>query len=86
MKVLKFSAPWCGPCQQLAKNIHKFEVAGLQVENINIDDEPEKASHYGVMSVPTLIIVINNNEVERVNSALSEDQLEILFSRHGFSI
>ena len=63
-KLIYFSAPWCGPCKLLGPTMDK---SGLPFQKINIDDELELASKYGVRSVPTLLIADSNgNEVKRL--------------------
>ena len=63
-KLIYFSAPWCGPCKLLGPTMDK---SGLHFQKINIDDDLELASKYGVRSVPTLLIADSNgNEVKRL--------------------
>ena len=63
-KLIYFSAPWCGPCKLLGPTMDK---SGLRFQKINIDDDLELGSKYGVRSVPTLLIADSNgNEVKRL--------------------
>ena len=53
-------APWCGPCRMVSPIVEEIagEVAGrAKVGKVNVDEEPELAARYGVMSIPTLIVV-----------------------------
>lgn len=65
MKVLDFYADWCGPCQMLKPVLAQVEAEHPEVkfEAINIDEDPETAEKYGVMSIPTLIVLDDEGEV-----------------------
>ena len=65
MRILRFTAPWCQPCKELAKNILKSNIT-LPIEVIDIDLNPELATEYGIRSVPTLIMLDWNKEVKRI--------------------
>ena len=51
-KIIYFTAPWCGPCRTFGPIV---ESSGLPVQKVNIDEDQELASQYGVRSVPTLL-------------------------------
>ncbi len=65
MKVLDFYADWCGPCQMLKPVLAQVEAEHPEVkfEAINIDEDPETAEKYGVMSIPTLIVLDDEGKV-----------------------
>lgn len=77
MKVLKFEASWCGPCKMLSKTIESVrDQIGIEIEEIDIDQQPELATQYHVRGVPTLIILGDTgNELKRKSGAMTGPQL-----------
>mgnify|MGYP001768241750 CR=1 FL=1 len=69
--LVDFWAPWCGPCRMVSPIVD--EIAGendnVKVCKINIDDQPQLASQYGVMSIPTLMVFENGDVVEKAVGA-----------------
>ena len=63
--LLDFWADWCGPCRMLARTVHEIadERTDIKVGKINVDQEPELAQQYGIMSIPTLIVIKEGNPV-----------------------
>jgi len=66
MKTIKyFSATWCGPCKSFKPVMNEIASEGYSVQFIDIDQSPNTATQYSVMSVPTVIIEENGVEVDR---------------------
>jgi len=73
-KVLKFWAPWCGPCKQLSAKMKSIS-SPIPIEEVNVDEQPHIASEYQVMGIPTLIIVEGKQEIDRLSGNVSIEQL-----------
>ena len=69
-----FTAPWCGPCQALGPVMDRVGQK-IGVQKINIDYEMDRARGANVMSVPTVILVENGQEVRRFVGAKSYEQV-----------
>jgi len=56
--LVDFYADWCGPCKMLAPMVEEIsnESDAFEVVKLNVDDAPDLAARYGVMSIPTLIV------------------------------
>lgn len=72
--LVDFYADWCGPCKIFSPILEDIsnEYDSVKVVKVNIDDEIELAQHYGVTSVPTLIIIQNGKVVDRSVGAVSK--------------
>ncbi len=58
--LVDFWATWCGPCRMVSPIVDELsdELSdSIKVAKVNVDDEPELASKYGVMSIPTLLLI-----------------------------
>jgi thioredoxin len=76
--LIDFYADWCGPCKMSAPHVEAIaaEYADvLKVAKINIDEAPELAAKYGVMSIPTFIIVDKKEAVKKAVGAKNKDEL-----------
>ena len=69
--LVDFWAPWCGPCRMVSPIVDEIaeENADIKVAKINIDEQPQLASQYGVMSIPTLLVFENGDVIEKAVGA-----------------
>ena len=69
--LLDFGAPWCAPCRMVVPIIE--EIAGerpdIKVGKINVDEQPELASKFSIMSIPTLVVMKKGKIVQQVSGA-----------------
>ena len=73
-KIFYFTAPWCEPCQVLGPIMDKV-AQQMSVEKVNIDYELDRARAANVMSVPTVVLTQNGQEVRRFVGARSFEQV-----------
>jgi thioredoxin 1 len=66
--LLDFWAAWCGPCRMISPIVDEIasEVSDTKVGKVNIDEQPELASIFGIMSIPTLAVVKNGKIVNKM--------------------
>ncbi|HIX17524.1 MAG TPA: thioredoxin [Candidatus Gemmiger faecavium] len=75
--LLDFWASWCGPCRMVSPVIDEIaeERSDIFVGKINVDEQRELAAQFGVMSIPTLVVLKNGREVNRSVGAKPKSQI-----------
>ncbi len=75
--LVDFWAPWCGPCRIVAPHLEELnsEREDLRVVKLNVDDNPQTAARYNVMSIPTLLLFKNGQVAHQIVGALPKNRL-----------
>ena len=75
--LIDFFAPWCGPCRMVVPIVEQIaeEREDIKVVKINVDEEPELASQFRVMSIPTLVVFKDGAVVNQAVGARSKDAI-----------
>lgn len=77
LSLLDFYADWCGPCRMVLPIVDEIaeERSDLLVGKINVNDNPNLAREFGVMSIPTLVVMKDGKVINRVSGARSKAQI-----------
>ncbi|MGB9756434.1 MAG: thioredoxin [Candidatus Bathyarchaeales archaeon] len=85
LALIDFWAPWCGPCLALAPTIEELaeEYFGkIFVGKINVDENPLTAERFQIFSIPTLIIMKDGKEVDRIVGLVPKKHIEAVLKKH----
>lgn len=75
--LIDFYADWCGPCKMLAPTVEEIAAGAVDflVAKVNVDEAPAVAERFSVMSIPTLIVLRNGQELARAVGLRPKDEI-----------
>lgn len=81
--LVDFWASWCGPCKMLSPAVDSVseQVSGADFYKVNVDEEPELAREYGIMSIPTLIVFKNGEIADQSVGVIPEADIKALVEK-----
>ena len=85
VELLDFYADWCGPCvvmKPVLEELEKEMASTVKITKIDVDQKQEEASKYGVMSIPTYVILKDGEEVDRFIGATSKQDVVSKLNAH----
>lgn len=83
--LVDFWAPWCGPCKMLAPVLDELDSRmgdEAKITKVNVDENPETAAKFGVMSIPTLLVIKDGSVVDTLVGVKPIDALEGVLRNH----
>jgi thioredoxin 1 len=78
LTLVDFWAPWCGPCRMLAPILDELDQewqGKVKIVKLNVDENPDTAARFEIMSIPTLLLFQNGQPVEKIVGLQSKQQL-----------
>ena len=85
LAMVDFWAAWCGPCKMLSPAVEELaEQYGdkVLVGKVNVDEEPELARRFGIMSIPTVVFLKNGKEIERKVGVLPPETFSAVLEQY----
>ncbi len=81
-----FWAPWCGPCQMMGPIVetlsHEYEGKNIAIGKVNVDENPNTAGQYNVLSIPTFLLFKDGKVVDQVVGGVQKEKLQEMINKH----
>jgi len=77
--LVNYWAPWCGACRAFAPTLERFDQEhskAVRLLKINVDEQPNTAAHYGIMSLPTTILFKDGEPIDKIIGAVNIEKLK----------
>ncbi|HAL50613.1 TPA: thioredoxin [Candidatus Uhrbacteria bacterium] len=82
--LVDFWATWCGPCKLMSPIVDELalELDGVVVGKVNVDENPDLARQFNILSIPTFIIFKSGQVIEQFSGSMSKDMLKEKIVKH----
>jgi thioredoxin 1 len=81
-----FWAPWCGPCQMMGPIVeglaHEYEGKNIKIGKLNVDENPNTAGQYNVLSIPSFLLFKDGKLVDTVVGGVQKEKLQEAITKH----